>query len=219
MIMTKQFLITRPNHDEATSYLHSFSKDIVKIVKTTRDIHLIDLEGHEATKENLNKELIKNKPGLIFLNGHGNKKNVTGHKNEIILDETNIEYTKDRIVYALSCDSLEDLGQIAINKGTKAYIGYKGRFMIIKDPSRTSSPDKDKNSLPFRRACFALISSLIFGNPVNKAISETKKEYIHSIRSYGTSEDDPYGDVPLIRFALAWNLNFLDMCGDSNASF
>ncbi len=217
--MVKQFLITRPNHDEATSYLHSFSKDIVKIVKTTKDIHIIDLEGSKATKDNLNSYLIKNNPGLVFLNGHGNRKTVTGHKNEIILDKSNIINTKDKIVYALSCDSLEDLGAIAIETGTKSYIGYKGRFMIVKDPSRTSSPDKDKNALPFRRACFALINSLVFGNTVNKAISVTKKEYIHSIRSYGTSEDDPYGDVPLIRFALAWNLNFLDMCGDPEAKF
>ncbi len=217
--MTKQFLITRPNHDEATSYLHSFSKDIIKIVKTMRDIHLIDLEGDKATKENLNQELIKNKPGLIFLNGHGDKISVTGYKNKVILDENNIIYTKDKIVYALSCDSLENLGQIAVDNGTKSYIGYKGRFMIVKDPSRTSSPDKDKNSLPFRRACFALINSLIFGNSVQTALSETRKEYRHSIRSYGTSEDDPYGDVSLIRFALAWDLTFLDMCGDKNASF
>lgn len=217
--MAKQFLITRPNHDEATSYLHSFSKDIVKIVKISRDIHLIDLEGSMATRKNLDSNVIKNNPGLIFLNGHGNRKSVAGHKNEIILDARNIINTKNKIVYALSCDSLEDLGQIAIETGTKAYIGYKGRFMIVKDPSRSSSPDKDKNALPFRRACFALINSLISGSPVSKAISETKKEYVRSIRSYGTSEDDPYGDVPLIRFALAWDLNFLDMCGDPEAFF
>lgn len=218
--MIKQFLITRPNHDEATSYLHSFSKDIIKIVKTLKgEIHLIDLEGNKATRNNLESSLIKSKPGLIFLNGHGNKSSVTGHKNEVILDEGNIINTKDKIVYALSCDSLEELGIKAIEWGTKAYIGYKGRFMIIKDPSRTSSPDKDNNALPFRRACFALINSLVFGSSVQTALSETKKEYRHSIRSYGTSEDDPYGDVSLIRFALAWDLTFLDMYGDSNASF
>ncbi len=218
--MTKQFLITRPNYDEATSYLHSFSKDIVKVVKVLKgEIHLIDLEGSSVTRSNLDSALIKNHPSLVFLNGHGSKAIVTGHKNEVILDEENIKNTKDKIVYALSCDSLEELGMKAVECGTKAYIGYKGRFMIVRDPSRSSSPDKDRNSLPFRRACFALINSLISGNSVEKALSETRKEYRHSIRSYGTSEDDPYGDVSLIRFALAWDLTFLDMCGDPNASF
>lgn len=64
-----------------------------------------------------------------------------------------------------------------------------------------------------------LIDALVFGIPVQEAIEKTKEEYRHSIRSYGTSEDDPYGDVPLIRFALAWNLEFLDMCGDPTATF
>ena len=39
------------------------------------------------------------------------------------------------------------------------------------------------------------------------------------IKSYGTSEDDPYGDTPLIRFALAWDLEFLDMKGNPDAVF
>ena len=106
-----------------------------------------------------------------------------------------------------------------VKEGAKAYIGYEARFMIVRDPSRSSSPSKDKNALPFKRACFTLINSLVFGITVHKAIELTKKEFIHSIRSYGTSEDDPYGDTPLIRFALAWDNEFLNMVGDPNAVF
>jgi len=91
--------------------------------------------------------------------------------------------------------------------------------MLVTDPSRSSSPNKDKNALPFKRASSALINSLVFGTSAGQAIELAKDEYKHSIRSYGTSEDDPYGDVPLIRFALAWNLEFLDICGNPNASF
>ena len=217
--MAKKFLIARPTHDLITSYLHDFSKEIVKTVKETKDIHVTDLEGPAAIRVNLEKSLIKEEPGLVFLNGHGDRKSVAGHEDEIILDEKNIKLGKDKIIYALSCDSLEDLGEIAIEKGVKAYIGYKARFMIVKDPSRECAPNKDRNALPFRRACSALINSLVFSIPVGQAIERTKKEYIHSIKSYGTSEDDPYGDVPLIRFALSWNLEFLDMCGDPDASF
>lgn len=217
--MVKKFLITRPTHDLITAYLHDFSKEIVKIVKETKDIHVTDLEGPNAVREKLEKYLIKEEPGLVFLNGHGDRKRVAGHEDEIILDEKNIELGKDKIIYALSCDSLEELGEIAFEKGAKAYIGYKARFMIVRDPSRECSPSKDKNALPFKRACSALINSLVFGSTVSQAIEHTKNEYIHSIKSYCISEDDPYGDVPLIRFALSWNLEFLDMCGDPNASF
>ena len=175
--MAKRFLITRPTHDLITSYLHDFSKEIVKTVKETKDIHVTDLEGPAAIRLNLEKSLIKEEPRLVFLNGHGDRKRVAGHDDEIILDEKNIKLGKDKIIYALSCDSLEDLGEIAVDIGAKAYIGYKARFMIVKDPSRDCSPNKDKNVLPFRRACSAMINSLVFGLPVSKAIELTKKEY------------------------------------------
>ncbi len=217
--MPKNILITRPKHDVITLYLHDFSKGIVKIAKDTPDIHVRDLEGEKAVRNNVEECLVKEKPGLVFLNGHGNRKRVAGHMDEIVLDEQNVHLTKDKIVYALACDSLEDLGQIAVKKGSKAYIGYKARFMIVHDTTREGSPHKDKNVLPFKRACFALINSLVFGSTVSTAIARTKEEYIHSIKSYGTDKDDPYGDAPLIRFALAWNLEFLDMQGDPSAVF
>jgi len=217
--MVKRFLITRPNHDIITEYLHDFSKEIVKTLKNTKDIHVTDLEGKKSNRKNVEKSLFKENPKLVFLNGHGNKYEVAGYKEEIILDSNNIELLKDKIVYALSCDSLEELGAKAVEKGAKAYVGYKAKFMMVRDPSRVGTPRKDKNVLPFRRACCAMINSLVFGSSVHDAIERTKNEYRDSIRSYGTSEDDIYGDVPLIRFALAWNLEFLDMDGDPSASF
>jgi len=217
--MVKSFLITRPNHDVNTSYLHSFAKDILKIVKTTRDIHVTDLDGDKATRDRVEEHLTRENPRLVFFNGHGDRIKICGHKNEAILDKENIWLTKDKMIYALACDCLEELGEVAIMNGTTAFIGYRARFMIVIDPSRNSSPDKDKNVVPFKKACFTLINALVFGNTVSKSIELTKKEYEHSIRSYGTSEDDPYGDTPLIRFALAWNLEFLGMEGDPEASF
>ena len=217
--MVKHFLITRPRHDINTFYLHYFSQGIVNAIKESRDIHVTDLEGKKAVRSMFEKCLIKERPGLINVNGHGNKKSVCGYKDEVILDEMNVHLTKNGIVYALSCDSLEDLGETAIQKGCKAYIGYKAKFMIIHDPSRISTPEKDKNALPFKKACFALIDSLLSGLTVNESINRTKKEYIDLIRSHGTSEDDPYGDAPLIRFALTWDHEFLDMCGDGEAIF
>lgn len=218
--MVRKIVITRPKYDVATSYLHNFSKGIINIMKTSmKDIHVTDLEGSKAVRNNLNNSLSKEKPGLIFLNGHGDKDSVSGHKAETVLDKENINLTKDSIVYALSCDSLEGLGELSIGYGTKAYIGYKAKFMIIRDISRVNTPEKDNNALPFKKACFTLINSLVCGFPVKKAIELTKREYESLIRSYGTSRDDPYGDTPLIRFALTWDLEFLDACGDKDACF
>ena len=217
--MTKKLLVTRPYHDINTEYLHSFAKGILKLVRTTKDIHATDLEGGKATRNQVEKCLANENPGLVFLNGHGNRLVICGHRDEVIIDKSNINLTKGRIVYALACDCLEELGVLAVQSGTEAFVGYRARFMIVKDSSRDTVPDKDKNVLPFKRACSTLINALVFSNPVGKAIELTKREYEHSIRSYGTSEDDPYGDTPLIRFALAWDLEFLGMEGDPEAFF
>lgn len=217
--MVKQFLITRPQHDKETSYLHSFSKAIISIVKDERKIHLNNLEGTKADRTNVERGLSSKEKTLAFFNGHGNEETVFGHEDKAILDKNNVKLTKDKIVYALACSSLVTLGKVAVKKGAKAYIGYSEEFMWVGEPSKSSVPDKDKNAAPFRKACHVLINSLILGISVGKSIEKTKQEYRKLIRTYGSSQDDPYGDAPAIGFALAWNLSYLDMVGDSEASF
>lgn len=114
---------------------------------------------------------------------------------------------------------MAELGELSVENGAEAYVEYNANFMLVRDPSRENAPNKDRNALPFKRVCTSLIQSLVFGMTVGDAIEKTKQEYRTLIRSYGTSADDPYGDIPLIRFALAWDLEFLDMCGNSEASF
>lgn len=216
--MVKQFLITRPRHDKETSYLHSFSKAIVQIVKEKRAIRLTELEGSKATRENIISSLSTSEKTLAFFNGHGNQETVFGHKDMPILDRENIELTKGKIVYALACDSLVTLGEQAVQEGAKAYIGYEDEFMWIGDPKTSATPDIDKNSAPFRKVCHFLIHSLVEGTTVGDTIKKTKVEYEKLIETYGMSEDT-FGDAPAIRFALSWNLLALGMHGDKKAAF
>ena len=216
--MVKHFLITRPRYYKETSYIYSFSKPIIEIVKEDKNIQVIELNETDATRKNLEKALSKTKPKLIFLNGHGNKESVWGHKDEPVLDKSNAHLTKKGIVYALACSSLAELGQDTVEVGALAYVGYEKEFKWVVDPSRTSSPEKDKNAAPFRRVCFVLGKNLVSGLPVAESIQKTQEEYERLIKSYGSSEDD-FGDAPLIGLFLAWNLSFLGMRGDPNAAF
>lgn len=217
--MVKQFLITRPTHDKHTSYLFSFSKAIVTLAKEMDKIHLNELVGSEANRDNVEQSLSKRGKTLAFLNGHGNINAVFGHDDKSILDKDNIKMTKGKIVYSLACDSLVNLGKLSILNGAKAYIGYKDEFMWVGDPSRSAAPDKDKNAIPFRRVCHTLIYSLLTGVTASKAIAKTKNEYRKLIRNYGNSENDPHGDAPAIGFALSWDMLALDMLGDPNIAF
>ena len=216
--MVKQFLITRPNHDKETSYIYSFSKGIVFLAREDTSIHMTELEGAKATRKNFEEFVEKTDPGLVFLNGHGDEKSVCGHKDEPLLDSANTGLTDGKIIYALACESLVKLGPMTVKKGAKAYVGYKEEFRWVGDPSRTSSPDKDKNAAPFRKICFVLGKNLLSGMPVGKSVEKTQDEYKKLIRAYGTSEDN-YGDAPLIGLALSWDLMFLGMAGDPKAAF
>jgi hypothetical protein len=217
--MVKQFLITRPHHDKHTEYLFSFSRAIVSIARDTKNLHLNELIGSKVTRRNVNSILSTDNEMLVFLNGHGNVWTVLGHNDKPILDKENVMNTNGKIVYALACDSLLKLGELSVKKGAKSYIGYKDEFMWIGDPSRSASPDKDRNAAPFRQVCHVLIHSLLTGVQVGKAIEKTKHEYKKLIRNYGNSEDDPHGDSPAIGLALAWDMLALDMLGDPKAAF
>jgi hypothetical protein len=216
--MPKQLLITRPCHDSRTAYIHSFTKSIVIIAKENTGVHVTDLEGPKATRKNLEESIKKSSPKMIFLNGHGDHKTVLGHENKVILDKNNVWLMKGSIVYALACESLIELGPTAIKSGVITYIGYEEEFKWTVDLSRTSTPDKDRNAAPFRRVCFVLGKNLLSGVSVKESIKITQDEYKKLIRNYGTSKDS-YGDSPLIGFALAWDLTFLGMIGDFEASF
>ncbi len=65
--MVKKFLITRLTHDIITSYLHDFSKEIVKTVKGLEDIHITNLESSKVTRANVEQYLKKENSKLVFL--------------------------------------------------------------------------------------------------------------------------------------------------------
>ncbi len=213
----KTILFTRPNYDFPTSYLHYFADNLIKEVRNIGEYNIIDLEGKRAIKSNFEQSVSKKSPRLIVLNGHGSPNAVWGH-NEVILNSDNVNLLNSKIIYAVACDSAENVGELAVNRGqADAYIGYNARFMIVIDPSRTTTPAKDKNILPFLKSYSALVISLLAGLTVEKSIERSKAEMRHLIRSYGVSGiRDEYGDAPLIRYALFWNLCFLK--GNGNLS-
>lgn len=217
--MVKQFLITRPRHDQETAYLYSFSRAIIQVAKEDKTFRVKELADSRANRIEVETALSTNEPTLAFFNGHGDEETVYGHKDKPILDKENVPLTAKKIVYALACSSLVKLGKLSVRHGAQAYVGYRDEFMWVGDPSTSAVPDKDKNAAPFRKVCHVLIHSLVMGTPIGKALEKTRMEYKKLIRNYGTSEDDPCGDVAAIGFALAWNLTCLDMVGNPDAAF
>lgn len=208
-------LVTRPRYDLPTTYLHFFSGELIKLLEGVGEYNIINLHEDRALRKNFEKVINKKKPRLMILNGHGSKNAVYGHK-EPILDERNIHLLESSIVYAVACDSAYNLGDIAIEKGkADSYIGYESHFMVIIDKSKTTTLHKDKNIKPFQSVYMHLILQIISGLTVGESVDRTKKFIESLIREYGVEGvRDKFGDAPLIRFALYWNLFFLGYHGE-----
>lgn len=116
-------LITRPEHDKVTTYLSTWSEELI-LLAAEKGIQYKDLCAENATKEEVEKYLRKQNPKLIILNGHGSPDAISGHKNEpIITRGQNEDILAEKIIYARACHSAAELGPAAIAKGAVAFIG------------------------------------------------------------------------------------------------
>ncbi len=219
--MKKMILITRPSYDTQTHYLHFISGEIKKEIESVGEVSVIDLETDKATRKEFEKALDKANPRLVLFHGHGSYDSISGQNGEIVLDNRNIRKLKSRIIYAVVCDSASELGETSIKDGeAEAYIGYDSRFVIVIERDRSTTPMKDKNFKPFKDTHKKLILSLVSGINVEVSVEKTKKYIRELIREYGVRGiKDKYGDAPLIRFGLYWNLMSLKVHGNSNAVF
>jgi len=217
--MTKTILITRPQHDRATKYLNFLSGEAIKEIEKVGEYTIIDLDHIKAVRKEFEKALDKANPRLIILNGHGSYNSVLGHNNEVILDNNNIYKLNSKIIVAIVCDSALQLGKFAIENGNAdSYIGYAANFMIITEESRTTTPHKDKNFKPFMEVYVTLIFSLVSGLTTGESVKKTKNHIRNLIKDYGIlGIRDKYGDAPLIRFGLYWDLFYLKVLGKENS--
>ncbi|MBI4214515.1 hypothetical protein HY546_00825 [archaeon] len=215
----KKILITRSSDDHPTGVLFYFAGSLIEKLKDVGEYIIVDLSEEKATRTNFEKTIQKTNPRLVILNGHGNEREVCGYRSETILDDTNIKLLDSKIVYAVACDSAEELGDLSVQIGkADAYIGYDANFMVVCDPSRTTVPSKDKNIKPFEKVYYTLVLSLVSGFSVYNSVEKTKDITKQLIKDYGVSAiKDKYGDAPLIRFALYWNFCYLKYYGDNEA--
>ncbi|NCO89100.1 hypothetical protein CO083_06075 [Candidatus Roizmanbacteria bacterium CG_4_9_14_0_8_um_filter_34_12] len=171
--MNKSILITRPNHDLATTYLYWWSKKIIdKCLE--KKIKYFDLKGKKASKKNFDSYLKKNNPSFIFINGHGSEDVVTGWNNEILLKVGDRLDVKDRVIYARSCMAGLKLGKVCVDSGAKTFIGYTKNYVLLFLTSRETRPLTDNLAALFLEPSNLIPISLIKGNTVEEADRKSK---------------------------------------------
>ena len=84
----------------------------------------------------------------------------------------------------------------------------------------TATITKDKNIIPFKQAYIMMASALLSGLSIDESVEKTKELMRQKIREYGVyGIRDKFGDAPLIRWGLYWDLFFLNYHGDPEATF
>jgi hypothetical protein len=174
------------------------------------------LQAENANKKKVESYLSKQSPEVVLFNGHGSPAQIFGFKNEVLIgSEVNDSLLKDKIVYALSCSSASILGQSAVKKGAKSFIGYKRSFILCTDRNREATPLKDTIAHSFLEPSNRLSISILKGNSADEASHKSKEEFKKEISRYTATGAMPGADR--IASALLWNMNNQVVLGDKEA--
>lgn len=187
-------LFVRPSHDDVTSYLHYFSRELVQESKS-RGFNTIDKEKENSTRKIVTEVIKKNEPKFIMFNGHGDDSLICGHRDEIIIEyNDNHALLKNKIIYSLSCSSAKELGR-GVSDNNTTFIGYVDDFALGMDTNCQASINKDKMARLFLEPSNLLVKSILKGNCASEAIKKAKdlmKKNISFLRTESSPDAKDY---------------------------
>lgn len=207
-------LITRPNHDQITTYISLWSEAVISVAKSKRHV-ILDLLGKKASRKTLEQYLTSNNPVFLFLNGHGSSDEICGYNDEVIIDDTTpSKLLQGVIIYARSCNAGENLGTVLVAKGATAFIGYTKSFSIAMQNKFASRPKEDPLARLFLEPSNLIATTIIKGNTVleahQRSIMEMKKTLSEMVSSNIPNKKD-------YAFALYTNMISQVVFGDKEA--
>ena len=165
--------ILRSNHDLQTSYLYEYTKEIIKFAED-KGLKTTILENEKLNDEVYNR-LIKNKPKLVFFNGHGDNSSWYNTNNKAFLNLKSADALKGTITFSRACDCLKKLGPKAVKENCLAFIGYKNKFLIAREHGQTCRPLKDPVAKPILQCSNIIMKELIKGKNVKDALNSSNQ--------------------------------------------
>lgn len=174
----KCILIGRCDCDSAVKFPYYWCEEIIQEAKK-KGLEVIDLKRENFSEEKITKHITNKKPQFIFLNGHGDETCAMGfNQKPVIMLNKNDYLLKDKIAHIISCKTALFLGQFAIDKGCKGYIGYNGLFHIR---NIHPDPDKDEVSKVFMKAVNIVSITLMNGGTIKEAFLKSQIIYEENI--------------------------------------
>lgn len=213
--MTRALLITRPDHDLITTLLFHWSISVINLAYR-KGVKVLDLKGSKADKKSFSSYIKKHQPLIVFLNGHGNEDTIEGYDNEPLIEANkNESLLVKKIVYARSCDAAKNVGQLCVNAGTLAFIGYTKNFAIGYMPSKTTTPLNDPVAKLFIEPSNLIPISILKGNTAEEAYRKSQAAMLRNFRFMLSTRASPSqkDSAPHI-----WrNRKYQVLLGDKNA--
>lgn len=209
------FLLTRPDHEPTVQYLFAWAEKILESAKK-KNIFCVDLFSGEAGKNKFVSSVKKFNPSFIYLNGHGSQDSVTGFGNKPILSfADNEEITKDKVVYALSCQSAKRLGKSCISNGAKSYLGYDDDFIFVFDENCGENLNEDKTASCFLNPSNDLAETILEGKMSGEAFELSQNGFEQLIIKFSLSDATPE-ERELLPYLL-WDREHQVCLGDAQA--
>lgn len=211
--MARAVLITRPNHDVILNFLYYWSEEVVKLAKK-KCFTLLDLKGDKSCKDKFESYIKKNDPVLLFFNGHGSEREISGHDDEVIVElGDNDKFLSGRIVYARTCDSAVELGKKC---KSKAFIGYSWRFIFYFNSKNVSNPTRDKLAARFLQPSNLVATTLLKGHTTEDAYNRSQEAMIKNLFKMLSSEASH--EEKAVASFLWGNIQSQRLYGDPKAS-
>lgn len=210
----KTMVITRPQHDDTTAYLHAWTADVINVAKKN-DFSVIDLEMEKATRKNLESVLKKQNPIFVFINGHGSTNFVCGQNYDILVKAgVNENILSGKITYTISCESASVLGPAAVDKGARVFIGYNEKFGFVYDNNSTTKPLQDRIAKPFFESSNKVSTELLRGKSAQVSVDKSQETFQKWIDFYKNSKEP---EAPDVLTWLIWDKEAQVLLGDREA--
>ncbi len=206
-------LVVRTNHDPVTSCLYHWTSPLLKLAESKR-FSVVSVEGEKVTKDNIKGRMSAHRPSFFFFNGHGSASAMFGNKGEEVISLKDADMFNDVVVFARACDCLQELGEDAVDKGCKAFVGYEKKFWIASLNEMATRPLNDPLTKPIMENSNLVAEELIKGRTVKDTVSRAHEHAAKLILDLAFS-DDPYKSPALA--AIVNNDSALSYKGEDSA--
>lgn len=132
----KRLVLIRPNipNDDYTNIGSYVWAGAIKQYALDKGWQVRDMAGNNANRTDVEDTIDDFRPTLVLHYDHGSTFTQWGQDNNLfdaVIDANNVGLLTNRVASTVSCHTATGLGPLAINSGSKAYLGYDDTHVFV----------------------------------------------------------------------------------------